>query len=75
VKGRRQLDRLMMRRILGHETLEMTRRYVDQVACQVTVLKYRNSPLDKINLTKVGVARVKNVGKEEVRNGSIKVAS
>jgi integrase/recombinase XerC/integrase/recombinase XerD len=68
-------DSLTLQRILGHETLEMTRRYVDQVACQVTVLKYRNSPMDKINLTKVGVARVKNVGKEEVRNGTIRIGS
>lgn len=43
-------DSLTLQRILGHETLEMTRRYVDQVASQVTVLRERHSPVDRFFL-------------------------
>lgn len=41
-------DSLTLQRILGHETLEMTRRYVDQVASQVTALRARHSPVDRL---------------------------
>lgn len=41
-------DSLTLQKILGHETLEMTRRYVDQVASQVTVLNERYSPIDRL---------------------------
>lgn len=41
-------DSLTLQKILGHETLEMTRRYVDQVASQVTVLNERYSPVDRL---------------------------
>ncbi len=42
-------DSLTLQRILGHETLEMTRRYVDFVASQVVVTRKRLSPLDTLN--------------------------
>ena len=42
-------DSLTLQRILGHETLEMTRRYVDHVASQVVVTKRRVSPLDSLH--------------------------
>ncbi len=41
-------DSLTLQRIFGHESLEMTRRYVDQVASQVTVLNSRFSPVDRL---------------------------
>lgn len=41
-------DSLTLQRILGHETLEMTRRYVDYVASQVVVTRKRISPLDTL---------------------------
>jgi len=42
-------DSLTLQRILGHETLEMTRRYFDHVASQVVVTRRRISPLDTLN--------------------------
>jgi hypothetical protein len=34
--------------LMGYETLEMTRRYVDQVVSQVTLLRVRHSPADRL---------------------------
>jgi site-specific recombinase XerD len=39
-----------LQRILGHETLEMTRRYVDMVALQTIVTESSESHLDRMNL-------------------------
>ncbi|MFO8101380.1 MAG: tyrosine-type recombinase/integrase [Dehalococcoidia bacterium] len=41
-------DSLTLQRIRGHESLEMTRRYVGQVASRVTVLNSRSSPVDRL---------------------------
>ena len=41
---------IKLQRILGHETLEMTRRYVDMVAIQMAVTESRQSPLDRMHL-------------------------
>ena len=39
---------LKLQRILGHETLEMTRRYVDMVAVQIAVKEASQSPVDRL---------------------------
>ena len=44
---------IKLQRILGHETLEMTRRYVDMVAVQLAVTESRQSPVDRMRLNKV----------------------
>jgi site-specific recombinase XerD len=41
---------IKLQRILGHETLEMTRRYVDMVAVQLAVTESRQSPVDRMHL-------------------------
>jgi len=41
---------IKLQRILGHETLEMTRRYVDMVAVQVAVTESSQSPVDRMHL-------------------------
>ena len=43
---------IKLQRILGHETLEMTRRYVDMVAVQMAVTESRQSPVDRMGLKK-----------------------
>ncbi|MFC1865125.1 tyrosine-type recombinase/integrase [Chloroflexota bacterium] len=43
---------IKLQRILGHETLEMTRRYVDMVAVQLAVTESRQSPVDRMHLKK-----------------------
>ena len=41
---------IKLQRILGHETLEMTRRYVDMVAIQQSVTESRQSPVDRMHI-------------------------
>ncbi len=41
---------LKLQRILGHETMEMTQRYVDMVAVQMDVTESRQSPVDRMHL-------------------------
>jgi site-specific recombinase XerD len=41
---------IKLQRILGHETLEMTRRYVDMVAVQLAVTESSQSPVDRMHL-------------------------
>lgn len=41
---------IKLQRILGHETLEMTRRYVDMVAIQESVTESRQSPVDRMHI-------------------------
>ena len=44
---------IKLQRILGHETLEMTRRYVDMAAVQIAVTESRQSPVDRMRLKNV----------------------
>lgn len=44
---------IKLQRILGHETLEMTRRYVDMVAVQTAVTESRQSPVDRMRLKSI----------------------
>ena len=41
-------DSLSLQRILGHTTLEMTRRYVDMVAVQRTIMRKSPSAMDRV---------------------------
>jgi integrase/recombinase XerC/integrase/recombinase XerD len=41
---------IKLQRILGHETLEMTRRYVDMAAVQTAVVGSHQSPVDRMKL-------------------------
>ncbi len=41
---------IQLQRILGHETFEMTRRYIDMVAVQTAVMESRQSPVDSLGL-------------------------
>ena len=41
---------IKLQRILGHETLEMTRRYVDMVAIQTAITESRQSPVDRLHI-------------------------
>jgi len=41
---------IKLQRILGHETLEMTRRYIDMVAVQLQVKEPKQSPVDRMHL-------------------------
>ncbi|MEE8470193.1 MAG: tyrosine-type recombinase/integrase [Dehalococcoidia bacterium] len=51
---------IKLQRILGHETLEMTRRYVDMVAVQVAVMEHRQSPVDRMHLRYPGRIRARS---------------
>jgi len=44
---------IKLQRMLGHETLEMTRRYVDMVAVQVAVTESSQSPVDRMQLKRL----------------------
>lgn len=46
-----------LQRILGHETLEMTRRYVDMVALEAAVKGEQRSPVDRMALRQVRVLK------------------
>ena len=48
---------IKLQRILGHETLEMTRRYVDMVAVQIAIKESRQSPVDRMQLKHPRVTR------------------
>lgn len=41
---------IKLQRILGHETIEMTRKYIDMAAIQISVTESRQSPVDNMNL-------------------------
>ena len=43
-------DAFSLQRILGHSTLEMTRRYVDMVALETVIKKRLPSPMDRVLL-------------------------
>ena len=68
-------DIFSLQQILGHTTLEMVRRYVTLASAHVTVQHRKFSPMDRINLTRTGMARTKTVSKKEVNNGVIKIVS
>jgi hypothetical protein len=42
------LSRKSVMHLMGREPLEMTRRYVEQVASKVTLLRVRHSPVDRL---------------------------
>ncbi len=51
---------IKLQRILGHETLEMTRRYVDMVAVQEAITETKHSPVDGMNLKYLNSPRLSN---------------
>lgn len=44
-------------KIQGHETLEMTRKYIDMVAIQEAITESRRSPVDEMDLNNPNTAK------------------
>jgi len=55
-------DVFSLQQILGHSSLEMVRRYVTLALAQVRVQHRKFSPMDRMNLGRVGVGRITRNG-------------